>query len=361
MRKNFLLAALALLGQLFPPGEAGAQQNSAAAPLTVGVYVSRPFVIPMSDGTFQGLAVELWESISDSLGISSEYVPYQSLRELLEATQRKDVDIILTSLTVTHERAARLAISYPWFDGGIRVMVSKKQKSTVLDELLHSERIKIYLGLTGFMVFLTILITLVRRRIDRGFTREWKTGLAKSFHGLVRSAKSDEKSLGYFFGWMGYILSALWMLAGVFIIAYVTSTLTTAMTSVYLHPKINSLRDLPGRTIGVVSGSVTYDLLHSMGIATKDYAGVAEAINALYAQELEAVVAPAPVLEYWAATRPEMELAVVGDLFHPEKYAFAANGAHSDLMYAVSLEIIKRHDNGDLRLLKNKYLGPQKF
>jgi ABC-type amino acid transport substrate-binding protein len=361
MRKNFLMVALAFWSQFFLPGEAGAQHGGAAAPLTVGVYVSRPFVIPMTDGTFQGMAVELWETIGKSLGISSKYVQYRSLKELLEATERKDVDVVLTNLTVSHERAARLAISYPWFDGGIRVMVSKKQKSTVFDELLHSERIKIYLWLSGLMIALTVLITLVRRRIDRGFTREWKTGLAKSFHGLIRSAKSDEKSLGYFFGWVGYILSALWMLAGVFLIAYVTSTLTAAMTSVYLHPRINSLRDLPGRTIGVVTGSVTSEFLHSMGIATKDYAGVAEAINALYAQELEAVVAPAPVLEYWAATKPEMELAVVGDLFHPEKYAFAANGAHSDLMYAVSLEIIKRHDNGDLRLLKNKYLGPQKF
>jgi len=359
MRIFFLL--MASWGLIFSPGLGSANPGEAAATLKVGLFVGRPFVIPMEDGTFQGLALDLWEAASKPLGISSKYIQYHSLKELIEATIRHDVDILLTNLTVTHERAAHMAISYPWFDGGIRVMVNKKNQLTVFEALFQNEKLKTYLWLAGLMIGLTVLITLVRRRIDTGFTKEWKTGLALSLHSLIRTVKSEEKSLGHFFGWLGYILSAMWMMAGVFIIAYATSTLTTAMTSVYLHPSINSLYDLPGRRIGVISGSVSRDFLHSMGIATQEFESVASAVNALAAQDLEAVVSTAPILEYWAATRPDLGLAVVGNLFHPEKYAFAANKAQSALMNAISLEIIKMHDNGDLELFKSKYFGPRKL
>ena len=358
MRKSFLLIALISLCVIFPHSFARAQDNCTATPLTVGVYVSQPFVMPMDDSTFQGMAIELWQTISKSLGISSRYIQYHSFKELLEATVRGDVDILLTNLTVTHERATQLVVSYPWFDSGIRVMVNKEYRITVFEELLDSGRITIYMWLAASMFTLTMFITLYRRRIDAKFTREWKKGLAQSFHSLVLAAKSGQMSFGYVFGWVGYTLSAVWVLVGTALIVYVTSTLTTAMTSVSLHSNINSVYDLPGRTIGVVSGSVAQDFLHSLGIATKSYIAVADAVEDLHAKKINAIVSDAPVLEYWAYTRPDLKLAVVGNLFHPQKYAFAANGSHRELMGAVSLEIIKMHDDGELKALKDKYFGP---
>lgn len=356
MRKFFLLVALILSCQIFPHNAAHAQSDS-PTPLTVGVYVSEPFVMLMDDGSFQGLAIELWETISKSLGISSEYIRYYTFKEMFEATLNQEIDIILTNLTVTYERASLLTMSYPWFDAGIRVMVNKEYENTVFSVLRESGRFGTYLLLIALMVTLTLLITLVRRHIDTSFTKEWKIGLSQSFHAMIRAAKSGEISPPAYLGWIGYILSAMWMVVGVAIMVYVTSTLTVAMTSVYLHPKINSLYDLPGRAIGVVSGSVSEDFMRSMGIDTKGYDSVAAAIDELHAKKIDAVVAPAPVLEYWAHSRPHLDLLVVGNLFHPEKYAFAANETHKDLMNAISLNIIKMHDSGELLLLKSKYFG----
>ena len=360
MRKIFLLIALTFFCLIFSRTALYAQQDTATS-LVVGVYVSPPFVMLADNGAFHGMAVELWETASKPLGISSEYIQYHSLKELLDATICHDVDVLLTNLSVTHERAVRLAISYPWFDGGMRLIVNNDYKSTVFKELLDSGRIKSYLWLTVLVIALTLIITLIRRRIDIAYTKKWSTGLAQSFHDLILAAKSGKIPPAKL-GWIGYVLSAVWMLVGVALIAYVTSTLTSAMTSVSLQTNINSLLDLQGRSVsvGVISGSVGHDLLHSMGIATKDYDAVADAVNDLHARKLDAVVDDAPVLEYLAYTRPELELNVVGSLFYPEKYVFAANEFHHQLLDAVSLEIIKMHDNGELEALKNKFLGPQK-
>jgi ABC-type amino acid transport substrate-binding protein len=269
---------------------------------------------------------------------------------------RHEVDVLLTNFTVTHERAALLAISYPWFDTGLRVMVNSDHSSTVFHELLDSGRLVSYLWLAALMLVLTVLITILRRRVDTTFTKEWKTGLASSFHDLIVAAKSGRISYA-FFGWIGYILSGVWMIVGVALIAYVTSTLTTAMTTVSLHSGINSLYDLPRQSVGVVTGTVSHDLLNSLGITVRDYDALDDAVNALLNSTVGAVVADAPELEYLAFTRPELGLSVVGNLFYPEKYAFAANGSQRSLMDAISLEIIKMHERGDLKALREKYFG----
>jgi ABC-type amino acid transport substrate-binding protein len=351
LRKRFLSLVTAFF-LLFSPGAALAQGDSK---VTVGVYVSPPFVMLAENEAFQGMAFALWEAVSKPLGIASRYVEYHSLKELLDATARHEADIILTNLTVTHERAALLAISFPWFDAGQRVLIHREHKPTVFEELRDSGRLGTYLLLAALLVALTIGITLIRRRIDPNFTKEWKLGLAASFHDLILSTRG--KLSIHHCGWAGSLLSGIWMLAGVTLIAYVTSTLTAAMTTASLRPDVDSLYDLKGQSIGVMDGSVGQALLRSMGMTLESYGAVEDAVDALYGNKIAAVVYDAPVLEYIAKSRPELNLTVVGNLFHPEKYAFAANEIHRDLMHAVSLGIITMHENGDLAALKEKYFG----
>jgi ABC-type amino acid transport substrate-binding protein len=91
------------------------------------------------------------------------------------------------------------------------------------------------------------------------------------------------------------------------------------------------------------------------------YDAVNDAISALTSNKVTAVVSDAPVLEYIAFTKPELGLDVVGNLFYPEKYAFAANESLQALMSAVSLEIIKMHEYGNLSALREKYFGQPDF
>lgn len=359
MLKKFFLTALTAFCLACIPGAALAQDR-ATTHLKIGVYDSPPFVRIAADGSFQGMAVELWQTATKGLNIVSEYIQYHNFKNLTDAAIRGDVDVIVTNFTVTRERAEVLDISYPWFDAGMRIMVNDEHKFGVFEELMDSGRISPYLWLTLLLFALTLLITLFRRRFDAGFHKEWKAGLASSFHDLILAAKSGRIPYA-FFGWLGYLLSALWMIVGVALIAYVTSTLTTAMTTVSLASGIHSLYDLPGKDVGVLSGSVGYDFLRSMGMDVQVYDELDAAVNDLHQKKLDAIVADAPVLEYWVYTRPELELDVVGNLFYPEKYAFAANKSREDLMRAVSLEIIRLHESGELKATKEKYFGPEDF
>ena len=359
MLKKIILTALIVFCLAWAPKAAVAQEAHAER-LKVGVYESPPFVMRAADGSFQGMAVDLWKVTTKPLNIDSEYIQYHNFRQLTNAAVRGEIDVILTNFTVTHERAQVLSISYPWFDAGMRVMVNHEHKFGVFEELMDSGRIYPYIWLTLLLAALTVLITLVRRRFDENFHKEWRLGLAASFHDLILAAKSGRIPHA-FFGWVGYVLSGLWMIVGVALIAYVTSTLTTAMTTVSLTSSIHSLYDLPGKSVGALAGSVGYDFLRSRGIDVQSYDELGEAVADLNERKLDAIVADSPVLEYWVYAHPELELDVVGNLFYPEKYAFAASKGHDDLMRSVSLEIIRLHEQGELKTMKEKYFGPEDF
>ena len=60
------------------------------SPLAVGVYVSPPFVMPTDEGAFQDLAVELWETASKPLEITSKYIQYYRMHDSGELAVMKN-------------------------------------------------------------------------------------------------------------------------------------------------------------------------------------------------------------------------------------------------------------------------------
>nr|WP_255498648.1 transporter substrate-binding domain-containing protein [Dysgonomonas sp. ZJ709] len=92
------------------------------------------------------------------------------------------------------------------------------------------------------------------------------------------------------------------------------------------------LGNLPRKLVGVEVGGVEEQYLATMSIPTLAYDNIMDASEGLVNDKVHAVVGDAPVLEYWVHTNGGKNIKVVGNLFHPDKYAFAANKKHSDLM-----------------------------
>ncbi|QQO10143.1 transporter substrate-binding domain-containing protein [Breznakiella homolactica] len=367
-------------------------QQPLPATVKAGVHLDPPFVMAGEDGRLYGMAVELWEEAAAALGVETRYVRYRTMQDMLAAAEAGNIDMVITNLTVTHDRTRYLKYSFPWFDSGLRIMVSADSGISVIAELIRTGQFKTYLLLFGVLILLAVLVTLIRRRFDPEFPRGWKEGITCSFHDLVAMAKSgsipkssddtDVKVLKKLkdresftvselagavievrekknrYGWIGYVLSAVWMLFGVGLVAYVTSTVTATMTTLSLvYEEINSFYDLPGKRTGVFAGTASeYDLRY-LGTNMVPLADIEEAAEALSAGSIQAVVADAPVLEYYVLTHPEFNFTVTGELFRPDKYAFAAAGNGAGLIDTISVELIKLHENGYIRSLKLKYFG----
>lgn len=365
-RSVFAAFFLYFLSLAVPPLLAQDVNSSAAPavsePVRVGLYASPPFVVAEEGGRFTGMAVELWESLADTLGLQTEYVELNTLGELTAASADGQVDVAVTNLTITRERAELIDFTHPWFDAGLRIMVGEDQGTgfgDVLNGLMKSGYLRAY-GWIGLVVLVTtLLLTIFDRHFDNGFPRRWRDGIAESFYVVMSVATSGKSpSRKNLFGWVGRLWQGVWLICGIGVLAYVTSSVTSVMTTLSLTNQINSVADLSGRTVGVFSGSVAEQYARRTGLDAKSYAHIGEAADALADGEINAIIGDAPVLEYFAYTNPNRPLTVVGAIFEPDKYGFGLP-QNSPLTRRLTVEIIGANESSELEELKARYFGRQ--
>lgn len=360
-------AWLALLAVLFVSigARAHAQEDEAPGPapvaetLTVGVYVHPPFVME-ENGGFTGMAIELWEWLADQLDLESEYVEINTITELVNAAESGAIDIALTNLTISRDRAERIDFTHPWFDAGQRIMVDEERGSgfgDVVAGLRESGHLRAYAWIAFVIVIATVLVTLFDRQFDKDFPRRWRDGLAESFYTVMSVATSGKPpSRKNLFGWVGRIWQGLWLVCGIAVLAYLTSSVTSVMTTLSLTNQINSVADLPGRPVGVEAGSVSEEYARERGLDLRLFAHTHEAVEALLTGEIAAIVGDAPILEYHAHTNPQQPVAVVGPIFAPDKYGFALP-LGSELTRTLTVELIGAHESGVIAEIRERYFG----
>ena len=357
-----MLRVIALALFCFLPLSASWGQDSLPGenePLTVGVFVDPPFVIE-DNGTYSGMAIELWQMLAENLGHQYEYVTYPNFSALVQATQNEQVDVAVTNLTVTRDRAERVDFTHPWFDAGQRIMVNDNQGAgfgAIVTGLQQSGHLKAYAWIAFVIVIATIILTFFDRRFDKDFTRRWPDGVAESFYTVMSVATSGKPpSRKNLFGWVGRIWQGLWLVCGIAVLAYVTSSVTSVMTTLSITSHINSFADLPGKTVGVLQGSVSEDFVRDQGLSRRGYANIEDAATALIAGEIDAIVGDAPVLEYYASTHADQRVSVVGAIFEPDKYGFALPN-NSTLTRALTVELIGAHERGQIEAIRTRYFG----
>lgn len=260
------------------PSTPDAQDIAAPRPsVTVGVYVSPPFVMRVGDH-YTGMAIELWQALAAALGLAYELVEHETLQALVQATIDGGIDVAVTNLTITQARADRIDFTQPWFDTGLRIMVDDAPRTgfwSVWAGLRASGHLRAYAWIAFVILVATLLLTAFDRRFDKDFPGRWRDGFAKSFFAVMSIATSGRPpARNNLLGWLGRIWSALWLLCGIAVLAYVTSAVTSVMTTLSLTNQVNGPVDLPGKTVGVFTGSIAEAFAQESGLRSRSCAHV---------------------------------------------------------------------------------------
>lgn len=353
------LAASIMLFISLTAGVAQAQQQTEPTePLRVGYYLSPPFVME-TDGELSGMAVELWEALAAHLGLEGVYEEYETIRALVDAAAAGRIDVALTNLTITEDRAERIDFTHPWFDAGLRIMVAEDQSAGFWDVMAGLEaagHLRAYAWLAFVIVVATVLVTLFDRHFDKDFPRGWRDGIAEGFYTVMSVATSGRTpSRKNLFGWIGRIWQGIWLVCGIGVLAYVTSSVTSVMTTLSVTNHISTVADLLGRTVGVFTGSVAERYAVESGLGRRSFAHVENAVQALNEGRIAAIIGDAPVLEYYTHTHDE-PVSVVGAIFEPDKYGFGLQ-LNSDLTRPLTVAIIGAHERGLIEELKVRHFG----
>ena len=327
--------------------------------VTVAVTIAPPFVMRDDAGHFSGMAIELWETMADSLGLRSDYRLQPSPAAALAQVQSGAADIAVGDITITAARLGQVDFTQPWYDAGLRIMIDETDTNS-LARLWHGLRangqLRVYAWLGSLMLLATLALTLFDRVTDPEYPREWHKGLAESFYAVMSVATSGKAPRKPIWGAFGRILAGLWMVCGVAMVAYVTSTASAMMTTNSLSYVVNSVADLPGRHVGVLAGTVGESWAARRGLTTEAFNDLPTAVNALVKGRVGAIVQDAPVLEYYDNSHPELPITEVGALFLPQKYGFVLPKG-SALVRPVDIQILAARESGYLDKLKAKYFG----
>jgi ABC-type proline/glycine betaine transport system substrate-binding protein/ABC-type amino acid transport substrate-binding protein len=352
--------------------QSDAQQKAAAADqpvdklksaaLRVVTLRSEPFVI-YRDGRYDGFTIELWERIAQSLGVEYTIYGVNTIAKLLDDIWRGAADVAVAGIGITSRRESALDFSHAYFESGLQIMVLEGSGSLLREVLtkIHSVVFSseaLYAVGIFFIVLLVAahVIWMLESRDNPQFPRSYLQGLWESVWWAVVTVttvgygdKTPKRAVGRLFG-------IIWILAGYFVFAYFTASVTTTATVRELHGTINGPEDLYGKTVATVEKSTAAVYLAEQGLRTERVENVDLAYRLLEEGKVEAVVYDAPVLQHYAATKGKGIVRVVGLMFEEKNYgmAFRFNSVYRDQVNVALLRLI---EEGVYQQLKEKWFG----
>jgi len=233
------------------PAQSLAQGAGETQPLVVGVLDAPPFSMKRADGSWEGIAIELWQAVARERGWEYELREYDSLGSLLRAVEAGDVDATpAIAASRAHEVAMDLSHSYQRSGSGIAVVAARSGPRWfgILEQLASLAFLRV-IGIL-LLVWLTAgaIVWMFERRQNRAMFGDstlkglgngiWWAAVTMTTVGYGDKAP---RTLG------GRTVAIVWMLASIILISSFTAAITTSRSA-----SSSSCRSTP-----TVTGSTT--------------------------------------------------------------------------------------------------------
>ena len=321
-----------------------------------------PFVI-YQDKEYAGFSIELWGKIAESLGLQYELYGVNTIAKLLDEVERGAADVAIAGISITAQREQVLDFSHAFFETGLQIMVSEGSGSVIgevvsriFSVLFSSE---LLYGVVIFFIVLLIashVIWVLERRQNPQFPEGYLQGLWHSIWWAVVTVttvgygdKTPKGNIGRLFG-------LVWILAGYFVFAYFTASVTTTATVQELLGTIDSPRDLFGKQVATVEKSTAADYLAGQGIAAFKVEDVEKAYPLLESGKVDAIVYDAPVLQHHASRKGKGKVKVVGLLFEEQNYGIALQ-VRSPYREKINIALLKLIESGGYQEIVDRWFG----
>ena len=345
-----LFAALALL--LYTTSLFATQQI-----LRVGIAGQSPFINTGSIPT--GAAVDIWEKIAAENGWGFNYTRFETIEAGLQAITEGSIDILVGNAPITKNNLARVELSQPFFHSGLQILTSDNQKtigSRLLGDIRDLVKLEIFWVILAGVAILSTTVYFFERKHNPDFPKGRKEGVAEALYYVLTLALTGKSVYKGFPGVLGRMVLLLWVLLGIISVAYVTSSITSAMTVEKISNSIENLRDLQNKTVSVIADSSAEDFMKKQGIDEIACNDIQGAVNEMLAKRADAVVADAAVLQSFDFNNPRLPLRVVGRIFQVENYGFAMP-IGSPLRMPLNRQLAKMQESQETKAILAGYFG----
>jgi ABC-type amino acid transport substrate-binding protein len=292
--------------------------------LLVATKEAPPFAMKGSDGTWQGISIDLWRRVADQLHLRYRFVEASTVQDLMADTSKGAADAAVAAITVTAARAETSDFTQPYYQSGLGVAVRGGVADwlPIVRTFLSLRFLEAILVLLMIALIVGMLVWLFERQQNnhfggppvRGLTSGiWWSAVAMTQAGAAQGAPSSLP---------GRLLAVVWMIVSIITLAVFTGGITSAITTHQLQGLVRTVEDLRSLRVGVVNGSSSVEFLDQQRIAHSNFADPTAALKAVKAGSVDAFVYDRPLLS-WIVPESFPTLQVLKVTFDPQNYAIA--------------------------------------
>ena len=330
--------------------------------LLVGVVDAPPFYIKTPDGNWEGLSIELWQAVTQELGMEFELREY-NFEKVHDAIKRGEVDIIL-AVAVTEQREIIMDLSHPFLRSGSAIAVTAEATEhswlrfagrLVSLDLLPVIGLLLLLSLTAGIIVWLFEARRNPKMFGGGTVRGVGQGIWWAMVTMTTVGYGDKapKTLG------GRMVALVWMLASVILIASFTAVITASFTVGELKGKIRGLSDLPHVRVGSLAQTESFDFLAKRGIAVLPLENSRDGLQAIVDKKIDAFVFNESVLKHLARTEFPGRVHVLPGTFD-HYYVSMGLPSGSPLREPLNRALLKIITKDDWQRLVESYIGPDR-
>ena len=284
---------------------AGVQQAFAGGDsLVVGIYHNPPFVIKTDANTYEGLSIELWESIAENADLHFRYEQYSDFIGILKSLEYREIDLTINPMDVNDLRVEKFDMTQPYFISSIGVAIPQLNRSSFsvfISNIFSLAFFKIILLLILIIFVFGFFLWLVERRHNKF---QFRPGLLGLFDGLWWSAvtmttvgygdKAPKSNLGK-------AIAIIWMFTAVIIISSFTAGIASTLTISGLQTDIETAEDIRlVEKVAVVGASSSESYLLQEDIAIhQTYASPILALRALAKKQNDVLLHDHTIMQYY--------------------------------------------------------------
>jgi polar amino acid transport system substrate-binding protein len=351
-----------------PTVEAAAQTEEAKEELKLGVRLITPFVNKDEANNYTGFSIDLWKKIAERAKLpETKYTEYGNVGDLINATEKKEVDAGIAAVSITADRESRIDFSQPMFDSGLQILVSgdntpqppgpKDFFNKIFKALWNQAFLSLVIAilLLGF-ILANIAYFLERIHPEGIFSRNYLVGIMQAFWWSLTAlaSQSDHSPMTK----QGRVLTIIWMYFSVIFLTFFQAQITSDLTAQRLQGEINGIEDLGGKKVVSIAASTASKYLTEKGIPHATVQNLNEAYVSVTNRSVDALVYDSAPLAYYANNEGKSKVQLVGEVFKPENYGITMPQG-SPLANKINLALLSLKEDGSYKQLYDKYFGSE--
>ncbi len=348
------------------PAAAAVPEVFRSRPLRVVTRLIPPFVMKGDDGKLQGFSVDLWNALAARLNLKTEYLaPAPDVAALLAEVKTGQAEVGIAAVSITAERDRDVDFSQPMYESGLQIAVRdvavsgpRRELNEIAGVLLSSTMLHLFGLMLISAVIIAHIVWLVERRHEEGGVVEHKRyipGIFKAFWWSMGTIGSQVDEMPR--TWLGRLIALFWMFCAIVFVAYFTAAATTSLTVKSLKGAIQGPGDLPGKSVAALTGSTAAAFAKQHKAKVTEVDDLAAAMKLLASGQVAAVVADAPVLQYYAANDGQGQVQLAGDVFRKEFYGIVVAN-DSTLRAPINTALLEMEEDGSYQALVDQWFKP---